>query len=82
MIRLRMMAWFYSQLKVAVASSAQEGATLRTEASQVEEAGVDQQVQRHRRTHSETQTCKGSPPLERAMECILTFITSRGQRFK
>ena len=80
MIRQRMMAWFNSQHRVAAASSAQ-GTIHRTEASQVEEAGVDRQVQQRRLTYSETQTCKDSRPLERAMECTLTFITSRGLHF-
>ena len=78
-----MMAWFYSQHKAAVASSTQEeeGATHRTEASQVEEAGVDRQVQQRRLTCSETRKCKDGRPVERVQECILTFITSKGQHF-
>ena len=80
MIRQRMTAWFNSQHRVAVASSAQ-APIHRTEASQVEEAGVGRQAQQLRLTYSETQTCKDSRPLERAMECTLTFITSRGLHF-
>ena len=80
MIRQRMMAWFYSKRKVAAASSAQ-GTIHPTEASRVEEAGVDRQVQQRRQTYSETQTCKDSRPMERAVECTLMFITSRGLHF-